>query len=156
MRAIYFVYNLLVSICYLFFVMIDHFLFHCHLFVFFVICHLLFVIYYGLFCYHLLGILYLLFFCIVLYLFFFCFCFVFIKIWVFSQPNWVFWGCIQYVVWVLWVEFSCCWNELFFQNDLLLDIWFFFKYLLLLSSICCFSSTFVFVFTFVIILFSFF
>ena len=54
------------------------------------------------------------------------------------------------------VEFACCWNELFFQNDLLLDIWFFFKYLLLLSSVCCFSSIFVFVSAFVILLLFFF
>ena len=50
-----------------------------------------------------------------------CFCIVLIKIRVLSQPNWIFFR-LYSLSFVLWVEFPCWWNELFFKNYLSLYI----------------------------------
>ena len=53
----------------------------------------------------------------------------------------IYFGCCHSQTDFFGVEFACCWNELFFQNDLSLDIWGFFSnicYLwFFLFAICC-------------------
>ena len=115
------------------FVVICFVFFHYHLLVFFlfVSCHLLFVIFYLLFVVYYSLLLFLI----------------------------IYFGCCHSQTDFFGVEFACCWNELFFQNDLLLDIWFFFQifvtsiFRLLFFFYFCFCFYFCY---FVIILYSFF
>ena len=80
---------------------------------------------------------------VVIFLFAFC-CLLFAifvsyhLFWVLSQPNWFFWR-LYAICCVLWVEFACCWNELFFSK------WFIIRYLgfFWFLNICCFYFLFV-------------